>query len=68
MTLSELRNTIAGFSQDAELYIGLDNTVNSLNAALENLTELTRRLSDKPNSVLFSSQPPNDPVPEAPKQ
>ena len=36
-----------------------------LNKTLENLNELTRHLSDQPNSVLFPSKTKADVIPEA---
>jgi paraquat-inducible protein B len=64
-TLEELRSVLDGFSQDAELYQDANASLTSLDRALENINRLTRQLSERPNSLLFSSPPQEDPEPEA---
>lgn len=64
-TLSELRSVLDGFSQDAELYQDANASLTALNQALENINRLTRQLSERPNSLLFSPPPQEDPQPEA---
>jgi paraquat-inducible protein B len=66
-TLEELRSVLDGFSQDAQLYQDANSSLSSLDRTLENLNRLTRQLSERPNSVLFSSPTKEDPVPEAPQ-
>lgn len=65
-TMMELREVLDGFSQNSNLYQNLGYSVNELNRALENLDELSRRLADNPNSLIFSGSRKADPVPEAP--
>ncbi|MDX2350392.1 MAG: intermembrane transport protein PqiB [Porticoccus sp.] len=64
-TLGELRSVLTGITPDSEMYQGLGSTINSLNGSLENLDALIRKVSDKPNSLIFSSSPEMDPIPEA---
>jgi paraquat-inducible protein B len=64
-TLAELRSVLDGLSQDAELYQDANASLTSLDRTLENLNRLARKLSERPNSLLFSSPSEEDPVPEA---
>ncbi len=65
-TMLELREVLDGFSQNSDLYQNLGYSVNELNRTLENLDELSRRLADNPNSLIFSGTRNADPEPEAP--
>jgi len=67
-TLTELRDVLAGFSQDSKVQQGLGASVNTLSATLQNLEVLIRQLSIKPNSIIFPVSPESDPVPEAPSR
>jgi paraquat-inducible protein B len=67
-TLAELRQTLNGFSPDSAVGESLGSSVFELNQALRNLEELTRTLSAKPNSLLFPTDSPPDPIPEASPQ
>jgi len=64
-TMQELRSVLDGFSQDAELYQDANASLNSLDATLDNLNRLLRKLSDKPNALIFAPKPQADPIPEA---
>jgi paraquat-inducible protein B len=64
-TLDELRSVLDGFSQDAELYQDVNASLTSLDRALDSINRLARQLAERPNSVLFSPPPQEDPVPEA---
>ncbi len=63
--LLDLRDVLAGFSADSEMGQGLGASVNKLNAMMEGLDALIRKLSIKPNAILFPTSPEADPVPEA---
>jgi paraquat-inducible protein B len=67
-TLAELRQTLEGFSPDSAVGESLGSSMFELNQALRNLEELTRTLSAKPNSLLFPTDSPPDPIPEASPQ
>lgn len=67
-TLAELRQTLDGFSSDSAVGESLGSSVFELNQALRNLEELTRTLNAKPNSLLFPTDSPPDPIPEASPQ
>ena len=64
-TLEELRNVLDGFSEDSSLYHDLDASMIKLQRVLENLDRLTRKLSDKPNSLLIAPPAEQDPIPES---
>jgi paraquat-inducible protein B len=66
--LAELRQTLESFSPDSAVGESLGSSVFELNQALRNLEELTRSLSAKPNSLLFPTDSPPDPIPEASPQ
>ncbi len=61
----ELRSVLDGLSQDSPFYQNLDASMSKLNRTLQNLTELTRQLSEQPNSVLFPAKSEADVIPEA---
>jgi paraquat-inducible protein B len=64
-TLEELRKTLSTISPDTALGQSLGDSVFELNRTLRNLEELTRTLSEKPNSLVFPTESPADPIPEA---
>jgi paraquat-inducible protein B len=63
----ELRNVLDGVSQDSMVYENLDASLDRLSRTLENLERLSRKLSDQPNAVIFSTPPDPDPEPESRK-
>jgi len=67
-TLAELRKTLSAISPDTALGQSLSDSVFELNRTLRNLEELTRTLSEKPNSLVFPTESPADPIPEASPQ
>ncbi|MCB1696213.1 MAG: intermembrane transport protein PqiB [Halioglobus sp.] len=67
-TLVELRKALAGLSPDSAVGQSLGNSVFELNRTLRNLEELTRTLSEQPNSLVFPTTLPADPIPEASPQ
>jgi len=64
-TLAELRQTLSTLSPDSPMGQSISNSVFELNRTLRNLEELTRTLSEKPNSLVFPTDFPADPIPEA---
>ena len=64
-TLAELRQTLSALSPDSPMGQSISNSVFELNRTLRNLEELTRTLSEKPNSLVFPTDFPADPIPEA---
>lgn len=64
-TLAELRQAVSGVSSDSAVGQSLSSSIFELNRALKNLEELTRTLSAKPNSLIFPTDIPADPIPEA---
>jgi paraquat-inducible protein B len=64
-TLAELRKTLSAISPDTALGQSLSDSVFELNRTLRNLEELTRTLSEKPNSLVFPTESTADPIPEA---
>ena len=64
-TLAELRQAVSGVSSDSAVGQSLSSSIFELNKALKNLEELTRTLSAKPNSLIFPTDIPADPIPEA---
>ena len=63
-TLAQLTDALNGFSGGSPIYVRLEETLSELNATLHNVQRLTRRLQDKPNALIFSDSPPEDPEPE----
>jgi len=55
-SLSQLDETLAGFSSDKELYQGIEQTVYILNQSLLDLDLLLKKLKDKPNALIFNSK------------
>tara|TARA_R110001592_G_scaffold337300_1_gene623675 strand:+ start:291355 stop:292992 length:1638 start_codon:yes stop_codon:yes gene_type:complete len=64
-TLAELRQAVSGVSSESAVGQSLSSSIFELNRALKNLEELTRTLSAKPNALIFPTDIPADPIPEA---
>ena len=64
-TLAELRNVLAGLTPESKIYQNLGASVHSLNTTMESLDDLLRKLSIKPNALLFPATPEADLIPEA---
>jgi paraquat-inducible protein B len=63
-TLAQLTETLNGFSSGSPIYGRLEETLSELNATLHNIQRLTHRLQEKPNAIIFSGSPAEDPEPE----
>ena len=55
-SLSQLDETLSGFSSDKELYQDIEQTVYILNQSLLDLDQLLKKLKDKPNALIFNSK------------
>lgn len=64
-SIRSLRNTMDGFSQQSPTYRELQSTVTQLNQLLRNAQPAVRKISDKPNALLFNGDNVNDPQPKA---
>ena len=67
-TLDELNRLIRSYSSDSEFQTDLTRTLGELKNSLDSLQGITDRLADKPNSIVFPSDPNEDPEPKAPSQ
>lgn len=64
-SIRSLRNTMDGFSQQSPTYRELQGTITQLNQLLRNVQPAVRKLSDKPNALIFNGGNVNDPQPKA---
>ena len=64
-SIRTLRQTMEGFSQQSPAYRELQGTVTQLNLLLRNLQPAIRKISDKPNALIFNGGNINDPQPKA---
>lgn len=62
--LRELNATLDSISPDSPAGERLNRTLGDLSQAVRNLESLTRTLSDKPNTLIFSPPVSEDPVPQ----
>ena len=62
--LSELNATLDSISPDSRTGDRLNRTLADLNQTLRNIESLTRRLADRPNSLIFPQPVSQDPVPQ----
>ena len=62
--LKELNATLDSISPDSPAGARIERTLADLNRTLRNLESLTRTLSDKPNTLIFSPPVAEDPVPQ----
>jgi paraquat-inducible protein B len=67
VTLDELNHLIQSYSENSEFQTELNRTLVEVKNALNSLQGVTDRLADKPNSVIFPSEPNEDPEPKAPR-
>jgi paraquat-inducible protein B len=66
-TLADLQRALDTVSPNSALHEHLLRTLTELNRTLASLRRLLATLDDKPNSVIFSREPPSDPEPAAGK-
>ncbi len=64
-TLDDLRTVLDGLSPNSKMAQSLGSSVSTMNATLKSLDTLIRKLSISPNSLIFSTTPESDPIPEA---
>ena len=64
-TLAGLRDTLDSVSTDSEMQDRLLRTVTELDRTLQSLRGLLETLKEKPNALIFSSEPGEDPQPPA---
>ena len=64
-SLSQLDQTLSGFSPDKELYQDIEQTVYILNQSLLDLDQLLKKLKDKPNALIFNSKTKPGQIPKA---
>ena len=64
-SIRSLRNTMDGFSQQSPTYRELQGTVTQLNQLLRNAQPAIRKISEKPNALIFDGGNANDPQPKA---
>jgi len=62
--LSKLNATLDSIAPDSPTADRLNQALVDLNQTLRNIETLTRKLSDKPNSLIFSAPTGEDPVPQ----
>jgi paraquat-inducible protein B len=64
-TLAQLRDTLDSVSADSVMQERLLRTVTELDRTLQSLRTLLETLKEKPNALIFSSEPGKDPQPPA---
>ena len=64
-TLAQLRDTLDSVSADSAMQERLMRTVTELDRTLQSLRTLLDTLKEKPNALIFSSEPGEDPQPPA---
>lgn len=62
--LADINATLDSISPDSPAGDRLSRTLGDLNETLRNLESLTRKLSEKPNTLIFSPPVSEDPVPQ----
>ena len=64
-TLAQLRDTLDSVSTDSAMQERLLRTVTEFDRTLQSLRDLLETLKEKPNALIFSSEPGEDPQPPA---
>jgi paraquat-inducible protein B len=64
-TLAQLRDTLDSVSADSAMQERLMRTVTEFDRTLQSLRDLLETLKEKPNALIFSSEPGEDPRPPA---
>ncbi len=67
VTLNELSRLIQSYSANSEFQTELNRTLVEVKNTLHSLQGVTDRLADKPNAIVFPSEPNEDPEPKAPR-
>jgi paraquat-inducible protein B len=64
-TLAQLRGTLDSVSADSAMQERLLRTITEFDRTLQSLRDLLETLKEKPNALIFSSEPGEDPQPPA---
>ncbi len=64
-SMQELQKTLQSFSSDSPVYGDLNRSIESLNSLLRELKPAARKVNEKPNSLIFSQTPAEDPLPRS---
>ena len=64
-SMQELQKTLQSFSSDSPVYGDLNRSIESLNSLLRELNPAARKVNEKPNSLIFSQTPADDPLPRS---
>ena len=64
-TLAQLRDTLDSVSTDSAMQERLLRTITEFDRTLQSLRDLLETLKEKPNALIFSSEPGKDPQPPA---
>lgn len=64
-TMQDLQKTLRSFSSGSPVYGDLNRSIESLNQLLRELRPAARKVSDKPNSLIFNQTLPPDPQPRS---
>ena len=64
-SMQELQKTLRSFSSDSPVYGDLNRSIESLNSLLRELKPAARKVNEKPNSLIFSQTPADDPLPRS---
>ena len=64
-SMQELQKTLQSFSSDSPVYGDLNRSIESLNSLLRELKPAARKVNEKPNSLIFSQTPADDPLPRS---
>jgi paraquat-inducible protein B len=67
-TLAELRNTLNSVSTDSAMQERLLRTMTEFDRTLGSLRNVLQTLEEKPNALIFSREPGEDPRPPAGSQ
>jgi len=62
-SLQSLQATLAGLSPQSAIYQDVQFSLQELRETLNNTKDLTQKLEDRPNQLIFSQDPEPDPIP-----
>lgn len=68
LTLAEARQTLQGLQPDSPVYLKLENNLEELERTLNMMQPFLQEIRKKPNSLIFSEQPPADIQPKGKAQ
>lgn len=66
-TMVKLQKTLDSYSDNSSFYIEIGKTLKEINLLIKNASATTKKISEKPNSIIFDTDNNGEPIPRKPR-